>query len=141
VEILRAHKDEEHFYWGTTYRPGESPWDPEDWRNRSEFWGSGYVLGMDIVKWIATSRVPLENSWGLAEDRELFHWLFEGGLDDNYNLNRTAFSEYPYPELVDPPYELWNEVRPYDRWVVVTHPLKLDWMWVETAQYYLSLQW
>lgn len=27
----------------------------------------------------------------------------------------------------------------FDGWIIVTHPLKTDWMWVEVAEYYLSL--
>lgn len=141
VEILREHKDEKHFYWGTSYRDGEAP----EWRidadNRSELWGSGYILSMDLVQWISTSDIPPSNLEGGSEDWELFVWLLLGELTDNYVMNRSAFSEYPYPELVDPQYELWNDVNPYGRWIIVTHPLKHDWMWVETAKYYLNLKW
>jgi hypothetical protein len=141
VEVIRQHKDEKHFYWGTSYRTNEAPYDRIDDVGRSEFWGSGYILSMDIVEWISTSDIPREKQFGLAEDWEVFSWIREGGLDDNYVMNRTAFSEYPFPELVDVEYALWNDVYPFDRWILVTHPLKTDWMWVEVAQYYLSLHW
>ena len=98
-------------------------------------------MSWDIVEWIATSEIPPQNLDGLPEDWEVFAWLMEGGLDDNYVLNRTAFSEYPYPELADKEYELWNDVHPFGRWIIVTHPLKYDWMFVETAEYYLGLEW
>lgn len=96
---------------------------------------------MDIVQWIAASEVPPQNLRGEPEDWELFRWLIEGHLDDNYIVNRTAFSEYPRQDLVEVPYPLFNDVRPFDRWVVVTHPLKADWMWIDVAQYYLALEW
>jgi hypothetical protein len=112
-----------------------------DLLDRSELWGSGYVLSMDIVRWLSMSSVPSHDIFGLPEDWQLFTWLRQGGMDDNYVLNRSAFSEYPNPNLADTKYELRNDVRPFDRWIIVTHPLKSDWMWVETAEYYLSLQW
>ena len=140
--MIRNHKDEEHFYWGTTYRDvSEVGWDRADSIGRTEFWGSGYVLSMDLVKWIATSDIPPNTAIGLPEDWAVFEWLLKGELADNYNMNRTAFSEYPHPELADKQYELWNDVHPFDRWILVTHPLKYEWMWVETAEYYLSLDW
>jgi hypothetical protein len=141
VEVIRQHKDETHFYWGTSYRTNEAPYDRIDDIGRSEFWGSGYILSMDIVEWISTSDIPRETQFGLAEHWEVFSWIREGGMDDNYVMNRTAFSEYPFPELADVEYALWNDVYPFDRWILVTHPLKRDWMWVEVAQYYLSLHW
>jgi hypothetical protein len=96
---------------------------------------------MDIVEWISTSDIPREMQFGRAEDWEVFSWIREGRMDDNYVMNRTAFSEYPFPELADVEYALWNDVYPFDRWILVTHPLKTDWMWVEVAQYYLGLHW
>jgi hypothetical protein len=141
VEVIRQHKDEKHFYWGTSYRLNEAPYDRIDDVGRSEFWGSGYILSMDIVEWISTSDIPREMQFGRAEDWEVFSWIREGRMDDNYVMNRTAFSEYPFPELADVEYALWNDVYPFDRWILVTHPLKTDWMWVEVAQYYLGLHW
>ena len=141
MEVIRQHKDEKHFYWGTSYRLNEAPYDRIDDVGRSEFWGSGYILSMDIVEWISTSDIPREMQFGRAEDWEVFSWIREGRMDDNYVMNRTAFSEYPFPELADVEYALWNDVYPFDRWILVTHPLKTDWMWVEVAQYYLSLHW
>ena len=38
-------------------------------------------------------------------------------------------------------YTLRNDVHPFNRWVRVMHSLKFDWMWVETAEYYLNLKW
>jgi hypothetical protein len=69
------------------------------------------------------------------------HRLIEGGLDDNFVVNNTAFAGYPHPELGDQEYTQENEVRPFDRWTVVTHPLKEDFMLVETAEWYLGLEW
>ena len=141
MEVIRQHKDEKHFYWGTSYRLNEAPYDRIDDIGRSEFRGSGYILSMDIVEWISTSDIPRGMQFGQPEDWEVFSWIREGGMDDNYVMNRTAFSEYPFPELADVEYALWNDVYPFDRWILVTHPLKTDWMWVEVAQYYLSLHW
>jgi hypothetical protein len=132
VEVLRANKDEKHFYWGTT-------WTQVD-RQHQEMWGSGYILGIDLIKWIATSDIPPHNTWGY-EDLQVCNWLIEGGLDDNFVVNRTAFAGYPWPELADSKYKQENEIRPFDRWTLVTHPLKEDFMWVDTAEYYLSLKW
>jgi len=142
VEVIKNQKRQDHLYWGTTYRsPEEVTWGRKDKFGRTELWGSGYVLSMDLVEWIATSPIPAKNLRGLPEDWEVFEWLMEGKLDDNYVVNRTAFSEYPYPELADVEYDLWNAVRPYGKWIVVTHPLKYEWMFVEVAEYYLGLKW
>ena len=141
MEVIRQQKDEKHLYWGTSYRPNEAPLDRIDEAGRSELWGSGYVLSMDLVEWISTSDIPREMQYGQPEDWEVFSWLREGRMDDNYVMNKTAFSEYPYPDLADVAYALWNDVHPFDKWIIVTHPLKADWMWVEAAQYYLSLHW
>lgn len=131
VEVIKSHKDEEHFYWGTTWIDGRYP---------SELWGSGYILSMDLVKWIATSEIPVHNTVGL-EDLKVVEWLIDGGLDDHKVINHTAFAGYPWPELGDGTYNQENEIRPFDRWTLVTHPLKEDFMWIETAEYYLSLEW
>ena len=142
MEVIRNQKTQEHLYWGETYKsPDMVTWGRIDELNRTEFWGCGYVLGMDLVKWIATSDTPKNNMRGLPEDWEIFDWLIKGKMDDNYVMNRTAFSEYPFPERADKVYKLWSEVQPYGRWVVVTHPLKEEWMFIETAEYYLGLDW
>jgi hypothetical protein len=142
VEVIRDHKNEEHLYWGTSYRnTSEVTWGRIDDQGRTELWGSGYVLSMDLVNWIATSDIPPKNLKGLPEDWEVFSWLLKGQLDDNYTLNRSAFSEYPHPELADKHYALYNEVQPFGRWIIVTHPLKYEWMWIEAAEYYLNLDW
>ena len=57
----------------------------------------------------------------------------KGGLDDKFVINNTAFSGYPWPELGDLEYKHKNEIRLFDRWTVVTHPLKEDFMLVETV--------
>jgi hypothetical protein len=132
VEVLRSQKNQTHFYWGTTWR--------EEHRQHEEMWGSGYILSMDLIKWIATSDIPPKNTWGF-EDLQVCNWLIEGGLDDNYVVNRTAFAGYPWPELGDRTYKQENDIKPFDRWTLVTHPLKEDFMWVETAEYYLGLKW
>ena len=131
MEVLKLHKDEKHFYWGTTWTDGRWP---------LEFWGAGYILGMDLVKWISTSEIPVNNTFGF-EDLQVVEWLVDGGLDDHQVINRTAFAGYPWPELGDNEYKQENEIRPFDRWTLVTHPLKEDFMWIETAEYYLSLEW
>src|SRR6266496_4050420 len=131
VEVIQAHKDEEHFYWGTTWKDGRWP---------SELWGSGYILSMDLVKWISTSEIPVNNTVGL-EDLQVLEWLIDGGLDDHMVVNVTAFAGYPWPELGDYEYKQENEIRPFDRWTLVTHPLKEEFMWIDTAEYYLSLEW
>lgn len=95
---------------------------------------------MDLVKWIATSEIPVHNTVGL-EDLKVVEWLIDGGLDDHKVINHTAFAGYPWPELGDGTYNQENEIRPFDRWTLVTHPLKEDFMWIETAEYYLSLEW
>jgi hypothetical protein len=103
-------------------------------------WGSGYILGMDLVSWIATSEIPPRNQWG-PEDWQVVLWLQEADLLDNIVVNYTAFAGYPWPELGDNLYRQENEVRMFDRWILVTHPLKEDFMWAETAEYYLGLEW
>lgn len=103
-------------------------------------WGSGYILGMDLVKWISTSEIPVNNTVGY-EDLQVTEWLIDGGLDDNFVVNNTAFAGYPWPELGDHQYKQENEIRPFDRWSLVTHPLKEDFMWIDTAEYYLHLEW
>ena len=131
MQVIKPHKDEKHFYWGTTWRDDRWP---------AELWGSGYILGMDLVKWIATSEIPVNNTVGY-EDLQVAEWLIDGGLDDHTVVNRTAFAGYPWPELGDDKYKQENVIRPFDRWTLVTHPLKEDFMWIETAEYYLSLEW
>jgi hypothetical protein len=103
-------------------------------------WGSGYILSMDLVEWISTSDIPPQNTWG-AEDLCVYEWLLDGGLDDNFVVNRTAFAGYPWPELGDREHKEENGNLPFTRWSLVTHPLKEDFMWVETAEYYLGLKW
>jgi hypothetical protein len=132
VEVIRANKHQKHFYWGTT-------WTEPD-RQHEEMWGSGYVLGIDLVNWIATSDIPPQHTWGF-EDYQVCYWLIQGRVDDNFVVNRTAFAGYPWPDLGDHLYKQENEIRPFDRWTLVTHPLKEDFMWVETAEYYLGLDW
>jgi hypothetical protein len=132
VDVLRENRHQRHFYWGTTWT--------EEYRQHEEMWGSGYILSMDLVKWISESDIAQNNQWGY-EDYQVCYWLLQGGLDDNYVVNRTAFAGYPWPELGDYTYKQENDVRPFDRWTLVTHPLKEDFMWVDTANYYLSLEW
>jgi hypothetical protein len=103
-------------------------------------WGSGYLLSMDLVKWISTSEIPLNNTIGL-EDLQVAEWLVDGGLHDNAVNNFTAFGGYPWPELGDHAYKQENEIRPFDRWTLVTHPLKENFMWIDTANWYLNLRW
>jgi len=131
VQVIKEHKDEPHLYWGATYNDGRFP---------SEMWGSGYVLGMDLVEWISTSDIPINNTVGL-EDLQVAEWIVDGGFHDNAIDNITAFAGYPWPELGDNTYKQENEIRPFERWTLVTHPLKENFMWVDTANYYLSLQW
>jgi hypothetical protein len=76
-------------------------------------------MSWGIVEWIATSDKPPQSLHGLPEDWEVFARLTESGLDGNYILNRTVFSEYPYPELSDQ-YALWNDVHPFGRWISYT---------------------
>src|SRR5579859_2236563 len=132
VEVLRAQKNQTHFYWGTTWR--------EENRQHEEMWGSGYILSMDLIKWISEAEIPKHHTWGF-EDYQVCYWLIEGGLDDNFVVNRTAFAGYPWPELGDRQYKQENDIKPFDRWTLVTHPLKEDFMWVDTAEYYLGLKW
>jgi hypothetical protein len=102
-------------------------------------WGSGYILSMDLVSWISTSDIPPRNSWG-HEDLQVALWLMEAKFYDPV-VNITAFSGYPWPELGDFEYKQENGNKPFDRWTLVTHPLKEDFMWVDTAEYYLNLEW
>jgi len=95
---------------------------------------------MDLVKWISQSNIAQRNQWGY-EDYQVAYWLIKGGLDDNFVVNRTAFAGYPWPELGNYRYKQENDIRPFDRWSLVTHPLKEDFMWVDTAEYYLGLEW
>lgn len=95
---------------------------------------------MDLVRWISTSEIPPTNTWG-AEDLKVVEWLIEGGLEDNRFENNSAFAGYPWPELGDGRYKQENDVRPFDRWTLVTHPLKEDFMWIETAEWYLNVEW
>src|SRR5271170_4997009 len=98
VQVIRGLSGQPHLYWGTTYNP------PKD---RSEMWGSGYILGMDLVTWISTSDIPPQNTWG-PEDWQLFEWLEEGNLNDNAVVNYTGFAGYPWPELGDHMYRQEN---------------------------------
>jgi Galactosyltransferase len=130
-QVIYEHGKNKGFYWGTTYQDGRWP---------AEMWGSGYVLSMDLVEWIAHSDVPLTNLVGW-EDLRVFEWLIDGGVDYHRFINITAFGGYPWPELGDWEYKQENEIRPFERWTLVTHPLKEDFMWIETADWYLNLQW
>lgn len=67
--------------------------------------------------------------------------LIVGNLYDNAVVNRTAFAGYPWPELGDYRYKEENGNGPFDRWNLVTHPLKEDFMFVDTANYYVNLEW
>jgi hypothetical protein len=131
--VIQANKDRKRLYWGTNTN------DPSRIDAR-EMWGSGYVLGMDLVQWIATSDIPPNDLWG-TEDWKVYQWLLAGNVTDGFVYNVTAFAGYPWPELGDDVRSQENEVRPFDRWSLVTHPLKEDFMWVETAEYYLGLEW
>lgn len=129
MQVIRQQKDQKHFYWG----------------NNGDYWpfemmGGGYILSMDLVSWIATSNIPPNNTLG-PEDEKVSEWLAAGHLDDNKIVNRTAFIGYPWPELGDHEYHSENAIRPFERWTLVIHPLKEDFMWVETAEYYLGLEW
>ena len=103
-------------------------------------WGSGYILGMDLVKWISESEIPPRDQVGY-EDLKVLEWMIEGNVDYHRFINITAFAGYPWPELGDYEYKQENEVRAFDRWTLVTHPLKEDFMWIETATWYLGLEW
>jgi hypothetical protein len=131
VQVIREQSRQRHLYWGTTYNPP---------KELSEMWGSGYILGMDLVTWISESEIPPQNLYG-PEDWKVVEWLDEGNMLDNVVVNYTAFAGYPWPELGDHMYRQENEVRPFERWILVTHPLKEDFMWAETAEYYLGLEW
>lgn len=124
-------------YWGTTYRDDDPEYGD---RYPKEMWGSGYILSMDLIEWISTSPIPHDNQIG-AEDLKVIEWLIEGDLLDNNVINRTAFANYPWPELQTYHERVENEIRPFNRWTLVTHPLKEDFMWVDTAAYYLNLDW
>jgi len=95
---------------------------------------------MDLVEWIAHSEIPVNNTVGL-EDYKVAEWLLDGGRLDNQIVNITAFAGYPWPELGDQEYKEENENRPFDRWSLVTHPLKEDFMWIDTADFYINLEW
>lgn len=75
------------------------------------------------------------------QDSHIVELLHQGHRFDNDVVNRTAFAGYPWPELGDMEYHQENTVRPFDRWTIVTSPLREVFMWVETAQYYLDLDW
>jgi len=70
VEVLRAIENHTHLYWGTTY-PEEDTW------HAREHWGSGYIMTMDLVYWIATSEIPPTRTVG-AEDWITWWWLTQG---------------------------------------------------------------
>jgi hypothetical protein len=131
--VLKAIPNQRHLYWGTTYT------EEDTWRAR-ELWGSGYVLTMDLVHWIATSKIPLQKVNGL-EDLCTYNWLVQGNLVDNMIINRTAFAGYPWPELGEKMYKEENGNGPFQRWNLVTHPLKEDFMFVDTADFYVNLEW
>ena len=94
---------------------------------------------MDLVKWISVSEIPPQNALGL-EDLVVAEWLMEAQLYDPV-VNYTAFGGYPWPELGDHEYKQENGNAPFNRWTVVIHPLKEDFMWTETAEWYLNLEW
>jgi hypothetical protein len=131
VQVIHEHKDEAHLYWGATY--------PET-DDRLEMWGSSYLLSMDLVQWISTSEIPPRDTSGF-EDAKVADWLVARGFRDNWLKNNSAFAGYPWPDLGDHWYHQENEVRPFDRWTIITHPLKEDFMWIEAANYYLNLTW
>jgi hypothetical protein len=96
---------------------------------------------MDQVTFLATSTIIPPNPGSGDQDSHIVEWLRRGHQFDNAVVNRTAFAGYPWPELGDREYNQENTVRPFDRWTIVTSPLREAFMWVETAQYYLGLDW
>ena len=132
MEVIRQIKDERHLYWGTTWANEQS--------QGQERRGSTYLLSMDQVIWLATSdEIPHITSGN--QDSRIVEWLRRGHRLDNEVVNRTAYAGYPWPELGDRNYNQENDVRPFDRWTIVTSPLRESFMWVETAEYYLGLDW
>ena len=131
LQVVYEHRKQKGFYWGTTWQDGRWP---------AEMWGSGYILSMDLVKWISVSDIPARDQVGY-EDLKVIEWMIEGEIEYHRFVNITAFGGYPWPELGDYEYKQENEVRPFDRWTLVTHPLKEDFMWIETANWYLDLKW
>jgi len=95
---------------------------------------------MDLVKWISESDIPPRDQVG-HEDLKVIEWMIEGVVDYHRFINITAFAGYPWPELGDYEYKQENEITPFNRWTLVTHPLKEDFMWIETAEWYLDLEW
>jgi len=134
VEVLRQIKDERHLYWGTT-------WTDEVRLPHSERRGSTYILSMDQVTFLGTSTMIPPDPGSGDQDSRIVEWLRQSHRFDNDVVNRTAFAGYPWPELGDGEYTQENTVRPFDRWTIVTSPLREPFMWIETAQYYLGLDW
>jgi len=132
VQVLQPIKDQTRLYWGTTWI--------DELRLPRERRGSTYILSMDQVAWLATSSdIPHQPSGN--QDAHIVEWLRRANRFGSDVVNRTAFAGYPWPELGDRAYNQENVVRPYDRWTIVTSPLREAFMWVETAQYYLGLDW
>jgi len=102
---------------------------------------SGYVLSMNLVKWLVTSiPAPDSNIW-TAED---FESCVNGHLERFHIANQTAFSRMP---TLDPDRSLDDSFLPdngtymHQRWTLVTQNLKEDSLWAKTAQYYTELEW
>ncbi|CAI0419098.1 unnamed protein product [Linum tenue] len=56
--------------------------------------GMGYLLSWDLVEWIASSRIPANDTVG-PEDKLVGKWLNIGGKAKNRVSNKTAMYDYP----------------------------------------------
>jgi len=83
--------------------------------------GSGYILSLGLVKWIATSMpYPVSNTWSTAHD---FETCLHSHLKRFHVVNGTAYASER------------------QRWTLITRNLKQNSAWAETASYYLNLEW
>ncbi|CAL1376455.1 unnamed protein product [Linum trigynum] len=56
--------------------------------------GMGYLLSWDLVEWIASSRIPANDTVG-PEDKLVGKWLNIGGKAKNRVSNKPAMYDYP----------------------------------------------
>ena len=110
LQVLRTNSVEKEIYW-----TGPST------ELEGTVLGSGYILSLGLVKWIAISMPsPVSSTWSTAHH---FESCLHSHLKRFQVVNETAYA---------------SEKR---RWTLVTQNLKQDSAWEETASYYLNLEW
>lgn len=134
IRVLRSNTMQKEVYWTGSAKEG---WGLPNKKTL----GSGYILSMNLVRWLVTSiPAPDSNIW-TAED---FESCVNSHLERFHIANQTAFSRMPTPDpdrSLNAPFLLENETYMYQRWTLVTQNLKEDSLWAKTAQYYADLEW